>query len=264
MWPGDLMTKAASSARSSQVATARTRCEATSQISRSGPLAVRTPISACQKGRYWFGIEPDRSPRPLDLAHHTIINGYDVLLKDGNLWRIPETLQMPLDIGRDPDTGELTKFYSSHYEDFCKQAEKYVFVMFENILTLDILSQGEPNVKDEQIHVAFTLEDVWEYCCDGLATNYRVCDPADWQGIPGPARRTEDGADRASHLSMPDILEVIEKKKITSPCFHPRWTEHVTWRITRGDRPRGLTSTSSSEKASHGKKRRKRSRLHGD
>ncbi len=174
--------------------------------------SAANPGQELPKGAFWFGVETDRPPRPIDLSHQTLMNGYDVRLKDGNAWRIPETLQMPMDIGRDPNTGELTKLYPGEYHAFCKQAEKYVIVLFDNILNLEILKKSNPAAAPAEVSSEFVLEDIWEFCCTALSLNYRLADPILGHGFMDLLDERKMALIVRATIALPDILEVIEKK----------------------------------------------------
>lgn len=179
--------------------------------------SVINPKAELPKGAFWYGFEPERPPTPVELAHRTQINGWDVVLQDKAAWRIPESLQLPMDIGHDEETGELVRMYSHQYEKFCRQAEKYVFVMFEHILALETLRHKYTDIPDDEIHVDFQLADAWDYCAMAMSINYRVASPVLGRGFLNLLDERSLAQIIRATLSMPAILEVIEKKNLTSP-----------------------------------------------
>lgn len=174
------------------------------------------PEAGTEKGAWWYGYEPARPPTPLDLVYPTVMAGKEVSLKDGNSWLIPEALQLPMRIGRDPESGEVTKIYSEKYEKFCKQSEKYVEILFENIVAIEIQKRMHPSAEPTDIKAEFTLTDLWDYCCEALSLNYRVCDPIIGYGFLDLIDDRDMARIALATIAFPDIYEVIEKKKNTS------------------------------------------------
>ena len=64
-------------------------------------------------------------------------------------------------------------------------------------------------------------EDVWEYCCQALSINYRVADPILGKGFLDLFDERKLALIVRATIALPDILEVISKKKITSPVSIP-------------------------------------------
>lgn len=64
------------------------------------------PERQLPEGRYWFGIETARPPKPEDLARNVTLPGFLVTLADGNDWRLPKAGLLPHRIGIGPDGRE--------------------------------------------------------------------------------------------------------------------------------------------------------------
>jgi hypothetical protein len=211
------------------------------------------PELELDKGAYWYGFEPQRPPQPADLVHPTVMAGTDVVLKDGNAWHVPESLQLPMDIGRDPDSGELKRYYTPQYEQFCRQAEKYVFVLFENIMTLEMMQRLQPQGPKGELTTEFVLEDCWQYCCQALSLNYRVVDPLVGSGMLDLFDDRKLMLVAMATIAFPDILETIEKKNVVRPVS-VRVSANMTFgdEIPRPGPPTGSTYSCSSTRRSHG------------
>jgi len=185
-----------------------------SQEWRAGPPNRDIGVSA---GDWWYGFDPSRPPVPADLMHDTVMDGKDVILKDGNGWLVPESLSLPMNIGRDPETGDIRRYYTGKYEEFCKATERYVFILFENIMSLELMKKMNPGMPDGEYKTDFVFEDLWDYCCLALSINYRVCDPIAGHGFLDLFDDRKMILIAMATIAFPDILEVIEKKKVTSP-----------------------------------------------
>jgi len=173
------------------------------------------------KGDLWFGIEPERPPSPIDLQHSRTYEGQFVKLKDGNEWKIPESLSLPMQVGRDPETGELQKYYPDKFSEFCRMTERFVYTFFENIALLNVMKQRFPEMDEKELTVTFELEESWEYASRALSINYRVCDPLVGYGYLDLMNEMHMVMIIRATIALPDIIDVIKKNKIDSPVLIP-------------------------------------------
>lgn len=117
----------------------------------------------CRGGEYWIGFWNDRKPGPEQLARPAGYGGYDVLLGDGNKWRIPVARlisggttfasKMTLD-----DAGKwIVGGVENRFADLCARAG----VLLE---TLDEKEDGQEVSDAEAMQLAI----------DALAANYYI------------------------------------------------------------------------------------------
>lgn len=103
-------------------------------------------------GAFWIGIEQDRPPRPDDLAREKRFAGSDIVLEDGNSWRVAAVEQLPHLLGIDA-AGDVVETVRADYREFYEAANQ-VFTWLAND--------------------AIPHADGFDFCCRALAVNYRL------------------------------------------------------------------------------------------
>jgi hypothetical protein len=102
----------------------------------------------------------DWVPKPSDLERNSMLDGKEVLMGDGNLWRLPVLRKflggtgLPKVIRR--TNGQLVETVIDRYHDLCERGEK----MFESILP--------------ESEIKITTEFIFDLITDSLSVNYRV------------------------------------------------------------------------------------------
>lgn len=107
-------------------------------------------------GRFWYGINPHELPTPAELAFKEQLKG-NVLLLEGNLWRIPNILLLPHKFAFDADGEEMREVMSSHRAIYDRGMWAYELLRKQ-------IQDGEPAPGKE----------LRAYIVEMLSLNYRI------------------------------------------------------------------------------------------
>lgn len=113
--------------------------------------------------RFWVGV-PHAGLTPQSLERKTQYRGYGMLLADGNRWAIPPAVNLPHQIGLDDD-GEPRRFISDEWRPYWERCEQFAA---EFLVAIDSVRNGATETK-------LTLKDTWQFACEALSINYRLC-----------------------------------------------------------------------------------------
>ena len=116
--------------------------------------------------KYHIGLYVNEKPGPADLTRKEQIDGYEILLSDGNKWMIPlarafpagTSLPQSLIMGSD---GKLTAELMPKFLAFSKKAEK----LWNDFLKIFGLEEGKPEM---------TIEQAWDMTVEALNFNYHI------------------------------------------------------------------------------------------
>jgi hypothetical protein len=171
---------------------------------RPGYFAKEQSWSPCKPNgtlpakRFWLGYAHGAKPRPTDLMRRSSLGGEEVLLADGNAWRIPAPAKLPHTYALDSQ-GRPVRKTKSAYQEWVDRA----FSLGDRIM--EWRRGGKPDL---------SIAGTFSFMVATLAMNYRVnADVVDWLGL----------LDDVSFARIIDAvfelgaLEQLEKKK-TEPC----------------------------------------------
>lgn len=172
--------------------------------------------------RFWIGVDPDRPPRPEDLARKDQLPGEWTVLHDNQPWKIPVASRLPHVHGLN-GAGKFARQVSEEYREFYDRAEQYMVEIFRELDLEDALRGVMPAEElEEKINdnlVPIPLEDGWEFSNIALALNYKLTPE-----IVDVLQLLDDTAMTAiigAAINMVPILETRDQKKTDSPVGIP-------------------------------------------
>lgn len=134
-------------------------CDPTRQ-SRQMPLTYNEGIQKWTRASQtmWIGEERGLKIEPHDLARLEQYSSLEVMLADGQMWKVPITAHLPRTWGLGVD-GAFTRAVRPEFREYCELSE-------------DVWNSV---VMGKESDARVQIPKAWDYCCRALALNYRVC-----------------------------------------------------------------------------------------